>query len=155
MEHLKEDFKIIVTEPSIEDTVDILDGIKEKYELHHNVKITNETISCVELSKRYINDILPDKAIDVMDEVCSRKINDLVVPKVILNLEKRIDKITKEKEDAITNQTFELAAKLRDKEKDYKNLRLSSKNSSMNEDYLVVNDKDVADTVADDWHSIV
>ena len=124
MEHLKEDFqKIIVKEPSIEDTIDILDGIKEKYELHHNVKITNETIeACVELSKRYINDrFLPDKAIDVMDEVCSRKrLNDLVVPKVILNLERRIDKITKEKEDAITNQTFELAAKLRDKEKDYK-----------------------------------
>ena len=71
------------------------------------------------MSKRYINDrFLPDKAIDVMDEVCSRKrLNDLVVPKVILNLERRIDKITKEKEEAITNQTFELAAKLRDKEK--------------------------------------
>ena len=83
--------KIIVKEPSIEDTVDILDGIKEKYELHHNVKITAETIkACVELSKRYINDrFLPDKAIDVMDEVCSRKrLNDLVVPKVILNLER-------------------------------------------------------------------
>ena len=145
--------KIIVTEPSIEDTVDILDGIKEKYELHHNVKITNETIeACVELSKRYINDrFLPDKAIDVMDEVCSRKrLNDLVVPKVILNLEKRIDKITKEKEDAITNQTFELAAKLRDKEKKIiKKLEVEQqKFASMNEDYLVVNDKDVADTVA-------
>tara|TARA_B100000941_G_scaffold167624_1_gene119411 strand:- start:11097 stop:13556 length:2460 start_codon:yes stop_codon:yes gene_type:complete len=145
--------KIIVKEPSIEDTVDILDGIKEKYELHHNVKITAETIkACVELSKRYINDrFLPDKAIDVMDEVCSSKrLNDLVVPKVILNLERRIDKITKEKEEAITNQTFELAAKLRDKEKKIaKKLELEQqKFSSMNEDYLVVNDKDVADTVA-------
>ena len=145
--------KIIVKEPSIEDTIDILDGIKEKYELHHNVKITAETIkACVELSKRYINDrFLPDKAIDVMDEVCSRKrLNDLVVPKVILNLERRIDKITKEKEEAITNQTFELAAKLRDKEKKIaKKLELEQqKFTSINENYLVVNDKDVADTVA-------
>ena len=145
--------KIIINEPSIEDTIDILDGIKEKYESHHNVQILESTIkSCVELSQRYITDrFLPDKAIDVMDEVCSRKrLNDLVVPKSILNLEKRIDKIRKEKEEAITNQTFEIAAKLRDKEKKII-AKLDSEQkifASKNEHHLVVTDRDVADTVS-------
>ena len=146
--------KIIVHEPSIADTIDILDGIKEKYESHHNVKILDSTIkSCVELSQRYINDrFLPDKAIDVMDEVCSRKrLNDLVVPKVILNLERKIDKIRKEKEEAIANQTFEVAAKLRDKEKALivKLEKEQVKFTSKNENHLVVTDRDVADAVSD------
>ena len=78
--------------------------IKEKYEIHHNVKISDVIVqSCVELSQRYITDrFLPDKAIDVMDEVCSRKrLNDLIIPKSILNLEKKIAKVHKEKETAI------------------------------------------------------
>ena len=145
--------KIIIHEPSVLDTIDILDGIKEKYESHHNVKILDSTIkSCVELSQRYINDrFLPDKAIDVMDEVCSRKrLNDLVVPKAILNLERKINKIKKQKEEAITNQTFEVAAKLRDKEKSLisKLEEEQKKFTSKNEDYLVVTEKDVADTVS-------
>ena len=145
--------KIIINEPSVSDTIEILNGIKEKYEAHHNVKIIDDTIkSCVELSKRYINDrFLPDKAIDVMDEVCSRKrLNDLVVPKSILNLEKRIDKIKKEKEDAISNQTFEVAAKLRDKEKNLiVKLEVEQNHfTSKNEEHLIVTDKDVADTVS-------
>ena len=145
--------KIIIDEPSIEDTIDILNGIKEKYESHHNVQILESTIkSCVELSQRYITDrFLPDKAIDVMDEVCSRKrLNDLVIPKKILNLEKKIDKLRKEKEEAITNQTFEVAAKLRDKEKKII-AKLDSEQkifTSKNEDHLVVADRDVADTVS-------
>ena len=145
--------KIIIDEPSLEDTIDILKGIKEKYESHHNVQILESTIkSCVELSQRYITDrFLPDKAIDVMDEVCSRKrLNDLVIPKKILNLEKKIDKLRKEKEEAITNQTFEVAAKLRDKEKKII-AKLDSEQkifTSKNEDHLVVTDRDVADTVS-------
>ena len=145
--------KIIVDEPSTLDTINILDGIKEKYELHHNVKISDTVVkSCVELSQRYITDrFLPDKAIDVMDEVCSRKrLNDLIIPKSILNLEKKIGKINKEKEDAIQNQTFELAAKLRDKEKVLisKLEKEQSKFSNETENYLTITDKDVADTLS-------
>jgi len=145
--------KIIIDEPSTSDTVNILNGIKEKYEIHHNVKISDIVVkNCVELSQRYINDrFLPDKAIDVMDEVCSRKrLNDLIIPKSILNLEKKIAKINKEKETAIQNQTFELAAKLRDKEK----LLISKlekeqlKFSNETENYLTVTEKDVADTLS-------
>ena len=145
--------KIIVDEPTTLDTINILDGIKEKYELHHNVKISDTVVkSCVELSQRYITDrFLPDKAIDVMDEVCSRKrLNDLIIPKSILNLEKKIGKINKEKEDAIQNQTFELAAKLRDKEKVLisKLEKEQSKFSNETENYLTITDKDVADTLS-------
>ncbi len=145
--------KIIIDEPSALDTINILNGIKEKYELHHNVKISDEVVkSCVELSQRYITDrFLPDKAIDVMDEVCSRKrLNDLIVPKSILNLEKKITKVNKEKEDAIKNQTFELAAKLRDKEKilisklEQEQLKFSNET----ETYLTITDRDVADTLS-------
>ena len=145
--------KIIVNEPSLNDTIEILEGIKEKYENHHNVKISNNIIkNCVELSERYIGDrFLPDKAIDVMDEVCSRKrLNDLVIPKSILKLEKKIININKKKENAILNQTFEYAAKLRDKGKvliselEKEQLKFSSEN----EDYLTITEKDVADTLA-------
>ena len=145
--------KIIVNEPSINDTIEILEGIKEKYESHHNVKISNKIIkNCVELSERYITDrFLPDKAIDVMDEVCSRKrLNDLVIPKSILNLEKKIVNINKKKEDAILNQTFEYAAKLRDKGKVLisKLEKEQLKFSSENEDYLTITERDVADTLS-------
>jgi len=145
--------KIIVHEPTNEDTVDILNGIKEKYETHHNVKMSDEIIKhCVNLSQRYITDrFLPDKAIDIMDEVCSRKrLTDFIVPKSILNLENKISKLNKEKENAIINQTFEKAAKLRDKEKILNNkldeLRMDFSNK--NEDYSIITEQDVADTVA-------
>ena len=145
--------KIVVNEPSINDTIDILEGVKEKYENHHNVKISSEIIkSCVQLSERYITDrFLPDKAIDIMDEVCSSKrLNDLVVPKSILSLEKKILNISKQKEDAVLNQTFEYAAKLRDKGK----LLLAKlekeqlKFSNESEDYLTITERDVADTLS-------
>ena len=110
---------IIVDEPSVEDTVLILKGIRDKYEAHHNVKITDEAIqAAVELSKRYINDrFLPDKAIDLIDEASSKaRIKTYVMPDEIKKIEEEIENITKEKEEAIKVQEFEKAASFRDKE---------------------------------------
>ncbi len=110
---------IIVEEPSIADTEKILMGIRDKYEAHHNVKITDEAIvAAVELSKRYINDrFLPDKAIDLIDEASSKaRIKTYVMPDEIKKIEESIEKAKKDKEDAIKVQEFEKAADFRDKE---------------------------------------
>ncbi len=112
--------KVLVNPPSIEDTIHILNGIKEKYELHHQVNLTSKAINaCVELSDRYITDkYLPDKAIDVMDEVGSRvHISNINVPDDILKLEKKVLNTRKKKEDVIAKQKFEKAAELRDNER--------------------------------------
>ncbi len=110
---------ITVGEPTIEETIQILNGIRDKYEAHHKVKISDDAIkAAVELSIRYINDrYLPDKAIDLMDEAASKvKLNSLTAPKEVKKIEEKIQNIIKEKEDAINTQDFEKAAKLRDKE---------------------------------------
>ncbi len=109
---------IHVEEPSKEETVEILKGIRDKYEAHHQVKISDEAIkAAVELSSRYINDrYLPDKAIDLMDEASSKvKLAVLTAPKEVKKIEEKIAGIEKEKEDAINTQDFENAAKFRDK----------------------------------------
>ncbi len=114
---------VLIDEPNTEDTIKILNGLKDKYEAHHKVKITNEAITeAVTLSQRYINDrFLPDKAIDLIDEACSKiKLKNVTMPKSIKDLEKRKEKISKEKEEAIISQSFEKAAKLRDEEKNLK-----------------------------------
>ena len=114
---------VIVEEPSIEDTIQILKGLKDKYEAHHKVKITDEAIKeATVLSERYITDrFLPDKAIDLIDEACSKvKIKSLTKPESFKNLEKELDKKSKEKEEAIISQNFEKAAKIRDEEKELK-----------------------------------
>lgn len=106
-----------VSEPSKEDTVQILKGIRDKYEAHHNVKITDEAIdSAVKLSVRYVNDrFLPDKAIDLIDEAASRiKIKTYSEPKSLKELEEKVDKLSKEKEELVQVQKFEKAAKIRD-----------------------------------------
>ena len=110
----------MVNEPSEEDAIKILEGLRDKYEAHHNVKITDEAIkSAVELSTRYVNDrYLPDKAIDLIDEAASKvKMQTYTKPDSIRNLEDEIEKVRKEKEEAIATQNFEKAAKLRDEEK--------------------------------------
>ncbi|MBQ9279521.1 MAG: ATP-dependent Clp protease ATP-binding subunit [Clostridia bacterium] len=110
---------VIVGEPTTEETVQILRGIRDKYEAHHKVKITDEAIkAAVDLSSRYINDrYLPDKAIDIMDEAASRvKLASLTAPKEVKKMEEKIEETVKEKEDAINTQDFEKAAKLRDRE---------------------------------------
>ena len=97
-----------------------MEGLRDKYEAHHNVKITDEAIkSAVELSTRYVNDrYLPDKAIDLIDEAASKvKMQTYTKPDSIRNLEDEIEKVRKEKEEAIATQNFEKAAKLRDEEK--------------------------------------
>ena len=114
---------VIVEEPSIEDTIQILKGLKDKYEAHHKVKITDEAIKeATILSERYITDrFLPDKAIDLIDEACSKaKIKSLTKPDSFKNLEKELEKKSKEKEEAIISQNFEKAAKIRDEEKELK-----------------------------------
>ena len=111
---------IMVEEPKIEDTIKIMLGIRDKYEAHHNVKITDEAIEvAVKLSNRYIHDrYLPDKAIDLIDEAASKvKIELYTEPNTIKNQEKKLIQVSKEKEEAVRAQEFEKAAKLRDIEK--------------------------------------
>lgn len=115
---------IIVGEPTKEEAVLILKGVRDKYEAHHRVKITDEAINAaVNLSDRYITDrFLPDKAIDLIDEAAAKvRIENLTTPPDLKNIENEVGKVTRQKEDAIKVQDFEKAASLRDKEKDLKN----------------------------------
>ncbi len=115
---------IMVNEPKSEDTIEILKGLRDKYEAHHNVKITDEAIkAAVDLSIRYINDrFLPDKAIDVIDEAASRsRLATYTEPDKLKKAEEELKNIVKEKQDAINIQDFEKAAILRDKEKEERN----------------------------------
>ena len=111
---------VTVEEPSEEDAIKILEGLRDKYEAHHNVKITDDAIkAAVDLSIRYVNDrYLPDKAIDLIDEAASKvKMQSYTKPDSIRKLEEEIEKVNKEKEEAIATQNFEKAAKLRDKQR--------------------------------------
>jgi len=112
--------KIMVEPTTVEETLEILNNIKDKYEDHHNVTYTDDALdSCVKLTNRYISDRhLPDKAIDALDEAGSRvHIMNLKVPESIEKLEEKIEKLVTEKQNAINNQEFELAANLRDNER--------------------------------------
>ena len=114
---------VTVGEPSQEATLEILKGLREKYEQHHKLHITDEALkAAVELSTRYINDrFLPDKAIDLMDEAASRVRMEQEEPSEELkSLEEKINALSKDKDAAINAQDFEKAAQLRDIEKDYK-----------------------------------
>ncbi len=110
---------VTVGEPTPEDAVKILMGLRPRYEEHHKLKISDEAINAaVSLSRRYIGDrYLPDKAIDLVDEAASRKhIGTLSMPEDLRTLEKETKKLADEKRDAIVNQNFEKAAEIRDKE---------------------------------------
>jgi ATP-dependent Clp protease ATP-binding subunit ClpC len=110
---------IIVGEPTVEETVLILKGLRDRYEAHHRVKITDEAIdAAVQLSNRYITDrFLPDKAIDLIDEAASRvRLQTTTTPPDLKELEDQVGKLQQEKEAAIKNEEFEKAAKLRDDE---------------------------------------
>ncbi|MCU7548227.1 ATP-dependent Clp protease ATP-binding subunit [Chitinophagaceae bacterium LB-8] len=112
--------KVMVEPPSVEDTIQILNNIKPKYEEYHNVIYDQEAIdACVKLSDRYITDrLLPDKAIDVLDEVGARvHLKNINVPQNVLDLEKKIEDIKVEKNRVVKSQKFEEAAALRDTEK--------------------------------------
>lgn len=111
---------VTVGEPTKEETLEILKGIRDKYEAHHKVKITDEALkAAVELSSRYIPDrFLPDKAIDLMDEAASKvRLSLYTAPPDLKEFEEKVQQIRKEKEQAITHQNFEKAAELRDEEK--------------------------------------
>ena len=112
--------KVIVEPTSVEETIEILQNIKEKYEDHHNVTYTDEAIeACVKLTNRYMTDrFLPDKAIDALDEAGSRvHITNIDVPKKILNLERQLEEVRELKTSVVKKQKYEEAAKLRDDEK--------------------------------------
>ncbi len=112
--------KVMVEPPSVEETITILNNIRPKYEDFHNVTYDQESIeACVKLSDRYMTDrLLPDKAIDVLDEVGARvHLKNINVPQNILDLEKKIEDIKQEKNKVVKSQRFEEAAALRDKEK--------------------------------------
>ncbi|HOW22704.1 MAG TPA: ATP-dependent Clp protease ATP-binding subunit [Sedimentibacter sp.] len=111
---------VMVEEPSVEDTIKILKGLRDKYEAHHKVAITDEAIdAAANLSHRYISDrYLPDKAIDLIDEAASRvRLRSSTAPKELKELEDKIKEIETEKKTAINNQDFEKAASLRDEER--------------------------------------
>ena len=121
---------ITVSEPTITETINILKGLKSKYEKHHNVEITDEVITqCVKLADRYIYDrYMPDKAIDLLDEAASKiRMKKNIIPNDIKKIEEEIEKLNKEKEEAITRQNFELAARFRDEEIERKNLLVKEK----------------------------
>lgn len=109
--------QVLVKPTSLEETRIILENIKDKYESHHSVIYSSDSLdACVSLSDRYISDrFLPDKAIDLLDESgATVHVNGITIPKKIKNLEKKLNEVTKEKETAVDNQQYELAAQLRD-----------------------------------------
>lgn len=114
---------VIVGEPSEEDTIEILKGIRDKYEAHHKVKITDEAINAaVSLSSRYIGDrFLPDKAIDLIDEAASKvRLKQFTAPPELKETERKLNKTSAEKQSAVERQDYEKAAMLRDEEKELK-----------------------------------
>lgn len=150
---------VIVDEPNSEDTISILKGLRDKYEAHHKVKITDEAIThAVTLSQRYINDrFLPDKAIDLIDEACSKiKLKTVTLPESVTKLEKKIESLSKEKEEAIISQSFEKAAKVRDEEKKLKEKLLKEKqkwDKNKNNIEVKVTEDDICDVVSS-WTKI-
>ena len=144
---------IIVSEPSEEDTIAILKGIRDKYEAHHGVKISDEAIeSAVRLSSRYIRDrFLPDKAIDLMDEAASKlRMKNLTAPPDLKSKEEEIKRVAGEKENAVRNQDFEKAAVLRDKEKSLASELEEMKknwNSEAGKEKLTLSAEDIEDVV--------
>ncbi len=125
--------QVKIEEPSVDDTVEILRGLRDRYEAHHRCKITDEALRAAAiLADRYIQDRhLPDKAIDLIDEASSRmRIKTMTAPPQYRELEEEIETVRKDKEDAIEAQEFERAANLRDKER-----KLSQKKRELEEDW--------------------
>ena len=145
---------IMVEEPSVEDTIKILQGLRDRYEAHHGVKITDEAIkAAAELSHRYITDrFLPDKAIDLIDEAASKlRVNNYVAPLELKTLEDRLEELQHEKEEAINTQNFEKAARIRDEEKSIKEEMESKKiqwEKKRHETNLVVGYNEIAEIVS-------
>ena len=146
---------IIINPPTEEETIQIIMGLRDKYEAHHRTKFTDEAVrQAVHLSQRYIQGrFLPDKAIDVIDEAGARaRLSVTTVPDELRELEKRIEEVSKEKESAIQAQEFEKAAAFRDEEKELrKELQMKHQewSESRQESESVVTDKDIAFVISD------
>ena len=150
---------VMVGEPSPEEAVGILMGLRDKYEAHHKVKITDDAIrAAVDLSRRYIADrFLPDKAIDLVDEAASRlRISAHTSPPDLRELEDRMKTVSREKEEAINAQDFETAARLRDEEKTLREQYDTAKSGwekSQSDEKLEVGENEIADVVTQ-WTGI-
>ncbi len=149
---------VTVGEPSVDETVQILKGIRDKYEAHHGVTITDDALeAAAKLSSRYITDrFLPDKAIDLIDEAASKKrLGSQTEPDELKNKEARLEVLKSEKEEAITAQDFEKAAKIRDEEKliakEAEELKSQWKGSGTSSG-LTVDENDIAEILADWTH---
>jgi ATP-dependent Clp protease ATP-binding subunit ClpC len=147
--------QVRVEEPTVDDTVQILRGLRDRYEAHHRVKITDEALrASAELADRYIQDRhLPDKAIDLIDEAASRiRIRSMSAPPRYRELEEEIERVRKEKEDSIEAQEFEKAASLRDKERKLtqkkRELEEDWRNSESVEEQPQVGEEEIADIVS-------
>ncbi len=150
---------VVVDSPSVEETIEILNGLKERYEQHHKCEFKGESlIAAAQLSDKYITDrALPDKAIDLLDEAGSRaRLMISVVPSEFKEKESSIEEITKNKNNAIYNQEYEKAAKLRDKEKEIKKVYEDMKKKwrdSCNKKVPQVTEEDIA-TITSKWTGI-
>ncbi len=146
--------KVQIEEPTEETAVKMIEGVREFYENHHGVTITDNAVkTAVNMSKRYINDrFLPDKAVDLIDEAAARiRLEKLVLPKPLKELEDKIKEISEEKSKAVDMQDFEKASSLREKEKELnKEYRIKSRmwQDRIKTEKPVVTEKDIADTVS-------
>ena len=144
---------IVVEEPSVEETVEILRGIKDRYEEHHKLTITDEAlVAAAEMSSRYISDrALPDKAIDLIDESASRvRIRRSYTPPSLKEATVGLEGIRKEKEQAINQQQYEYAADLRDRE-----LKLTARIAELEQDLDQQRERDTSDVLAEDIAEVV
>ena len=146
--------QIKVSEPTVDETIEILKGLRDKYEAHHRVRITDDALkAAARLSDRYITDrFLPDKAIDLIDEASSRvRLQAFTAPPGIKKMEKHLEETSKEKEAAINNQEYEKAAQLRDQEqqikKDLDAMKEAWKTQKRGEE-LVVGEEDISQIVS-------
>ncbi|MCB0675013.1 MAG: ATP-dependent Clp protease ATP-binding subunit, partial [Saprospiraceae bacterium] len=146
--------KVLVDPPTADETIEILSNIRPKYEEFHNVEYSEEAIkACVTLSNRYISDrFLPDKAIDVMDEVGARvHLKNIHVPDEVVQLEGKIEEIKEEKNKVVKSQRYEEAAKLRDTEKRLLEELETAKNKweeQVKTEKYPVGEEDIAEVVA-------
>ncbi len=144
-----------VGEPSVEETIEILYGLRERYEQHHKLKISNEALeAAAKLSDRYISDrFLPDKAIDLVDEAGSRvRLINSQLPPAAKELDKELRQLLREKDEAVRSQDFDKAGALRDREieikQEIKSMTQAKKTEPSKEEELIVNEEDIAHIVS-------
>ncbi len=146
---------VMVGEPSVDETIEILHGLRERYEQHHKLKISDEALlAAAKLSDRYISDrYLPDKAIDLIDEAGSRvRLINSQLPPAAKELDKELRQVLKDKDDAVRSQDFDKAGELRDREMEIKQeiraIASNKKSEGGNGDSPVVDEEDIAQIVA-------